>query len=220
MRPTLLVVLALGGCGLSSSQVELFADIVDRPAGKVEIGVTAQHRHDINDVVPLDDATATLHLRGEDIALSADRGVLAADLSRFAPIVADEPFTLEISRDGATAMLAVTAPAAIDLTAPLPVFVPRSQDLTIAWATPSDAPTIWYLDADECIDGTSGSIDLGATEIVIPSSAFGIEATFETTCASALHFQRSRQVEGPNDGFEAAYFTYAHDVDLPFASTP
>jgi hypothetical protein len=221
MTPRPLIAIVLAGCGTSSAELNVYAQIDDDGVNS-KIGVFAEQGDTFG---AFDDASATLHVRGQSIELTGNAQDLFASYSLSPAAGNEEQFDLEIARDGATAHLVIGAPPAIDLDAPFPVFVPRSDDLTITWLTPSDDQMDWRMDSTEysaeCLDGNAMAIPAGATQVVVPSSAFVVRDDFlEPTCGSTFYLERLRALTGANDGFASAQLLYIRHLDIQFASTP
>jgi len=207
------------GCTDSNADVDLDADIADRGT-QFSILVDA-YVHGSPVEAPLDDASGALRVRGQSFALVADKGRLTGDFTLSPPAATDEAFELEVSSHGTTTTLVIQAPPAIDLTAPFPPFVPRSQDLTIAWTTASDVDMDWYVEDSECLVGFSGAVDPGSTQLTIPASMFEHRGDFtKQTCSSLFDLQRNRVTTDASSPFAAAYLSYERHSDAPFASTP
>jgi len=216
--PFLLLVVCSSGCG-TNADVDLRAQISDR--GTRLSVVVEGFRHGAPVAVPFDDASAVVHVRGQSIALVAGKGELSADFTLSQPAATDEPFEVEVSRNGETTTLAVQAPAAIDLLSPFPAFVPRSQDLMLAWTTVTDDDMNWRIDDAECLVAFSGSIDVGSTQLTIPASRFvGRDSFMKPTCGSEFYLLRYRTTMAAASGFAAASLSYLREIDAPFASTP
>ena len=129
-------------------------------------------------------------------------------------------FQIDVSRDGETTMLALQAPAPLELTAPFPAFVPRSQDLSIAWTIRSDDAMTWRFVDSECLVGFVGDVDVGTTQLTIPAAKFVGRDNFENpTCSSEFDLLRYR-VTDASSGFAETHLSYVRESDAPFASTP
>ena len=214
MTARICVAVLLVGCGTSSSTLALVGQIDDL-GDRVDVIAYSDH----GALEETDGVSASLHVRGQSFPLATHDNQLHAELSVSPPLAADEQVALELTRDGTTATVEVGAPPAIDLVVPFPIFVPRSQALTISWSTASDDPMVSEIDGAECLETTPINIDQGATMLVIPPLSPSPTSN-RATCGATFRMQRQRFAEASNDGFASVNLVYLRHLDLPFASTP
>jgi hypothetical protein len=178
--------------------LKIYALFFERGGGYVEIGdsVVATFR---GRTYPLEHADISY---GTSIALDT-------------PVVTDEPITVTVERDGDELVAMVTAPPPLDVATP-PLFISRSQPLTLSWGTATDDYMAWSIDSFY-VEG-KGEIPPGVNTFTIPADAMKADESFVGTRSARLLVDRARA--GTVDpGFDVATIGFRQQYAIDFAST-
>lgn len=214
MRKWLAFCVLLDGCAIRTADTRAEFEL-HREASKLTLRVYF-YDDAMEDFVELDDARVTLTFRGRNVVARKTTFSAWAEVELDAPISADEPLSISVARQDDTPIVSAIAlpeQLAVD---PVPLFISRSRELTLAWQPITDDPMYWEVEGF-CVNGR-GEIPSGVGEVTIPADAIVLHET-PKTCTGNLVIARYRQITVDN-AFASSHVSYVDKFSTEFASTP
>lgn len=214
MRKWLALCVLLDGCAIRTTDIRAEFEL-HQEASKLTLRVYF-YDDAMGHSVELDDARVTLAFRGRNVVAPITAFYAWAELELDAPISADEPLSITVARQDETPIvseIALPEQLAVD---PVPLFISRSRELTLAWQPITDDPMYWEVEG-YCVNGR-GEIPSGVGEVTIPADAIVIHET-PKTCTGKFVIARYRQITVEN-AFANSDVYYVDRISTEFASTP
>lgn len=217
VRHFLLMLLAAwlaGGCELATSELMANYSLSLDGARLHVAGYFADAAED--DSVDLGDDRVVVTFRGREYRLEGGKLGYETWIDLDAPLVADEPVSLALLRDGeADARSTIELPPLLQVD-PVPLFVERSEPLTLTWSPITDDEMYWYMDLFSCVRG-SGEIPPGTGTLTIPAGT--LAGHHSGACTANLTLRRVR-IRPVDPVFAEGSIYFVDESTLQFASTP
>ncbi|NVB78537.1 MAG: hypothetical protein HOV81_09105 [Kofleriaceae bacterium] len=217
-------VLAAAGCsGQPTSTLEPWIAVSgDETSLRVLAIVDPADNVDIThpDDIEVGDARFTVTFRGADIDLRRmSNHTWSGEVPLDTSPIEDEPVTVAFLRDdGDDAPASTVRIPTVFTVDELPLFVSRSQPLTVTWSPASEERMHWEVN-DFC-GGGSGAIEPGLTTVTIQATEWhGSSDEDEGTCTANFNLVRSRTGQlDPAFGSGTIFFDWQRRI--PIALTP
>lgn len=208
-----LVLLSVAGCAEPTSSLDAYlaasASDTALQIDAVIFGINVES--DISD-----GERFTARFRGKELVLGYAQGGWRGTFDLDSPPVADEEIVISFERDGdddAPSSTATVAPAFV--LDPVPLFISRSKDVTLAWSPASDDRMKWNVDS-YCASG-GGEIAPGATSLTLAEADW---TSYDgATCTADLLIQRVRTGQIDPHFSDKSTIMFRWQQHVPFAST-
>lgn len=219
MKMRWLVIGALAGCTQQPTSTLSAHFSLEIQNGQLFVGA-GFHIGEGNDIALGDNDRVVARVHGEQLLLSRYEDYYAGRFTLDAPLVDDEPISIELHRDGET-----SAPESTILVPPepvivaLPLFVSRSHDFPVTWSPTTDDQMFWDANA-MCVEQAQGDIPAGTGTFTIPAGTLKArDAGFQPTCTTTLELVRLRA--GTLDpAFAGGRISFRRTSQGQFASMP